>query len=785
MLTNYLKTAIRSFKKQKLIFLINLFGLAFGMATLILILLWVADEWQVNRGLPNGERIVQIMTNHDNSGGMNTWDVGPGLLPESLGKTYAQVEMVSAGSPFIPDVSFKFGENEVIQNGKFVDPEFFDIFSLEVLEGKAKPLEDINSIALSESMAVHLFGSTQAALGKTLDWKVFNFSNVVQIESVFKDFSNQTIQKPEFLLPFDYFRKMLGDGVHWDNHNTETYILLTENTDLASFNAQIESHIKSNLPSSNVTIFAQPYEDRYLYAKYEDGKIAGGRIDYVKLFLGIACFILIIACINFVNLATARAMTRQKEIGVKKTLGVGKFSLWSQFLTESLLLSFFGLALSLLIVFLVQPFFNNITAKEIGLVFNGYTITFLLGVWLVTGFLAGIYPSFYLTKFKPIAILKGQDKGSFKEMVARKGLVVFQFTLSLLLIIGVLVLDRQMDYIQNQNLGYQQDHLLEIKPGGLDPSMLQSFLNEARKIQGVVNASSISHPLVGLSSSTIGLTWEGKDPEEEVKFENITVDLGLIETMGFEMSEGRAFSAEFGEENTKIILNEAAVRTIGIEDIVGKTVNLWGADREVIGVVKDFHFESLKETVKPAFLKYETRFSEKIMVRINAENQKETIRRIEEVYSGFSTSAMDFSFMDEDYQSLYIAEKRTALLTKYFGAVAIFLSCLGLFGLVTFTAERRKKEIGVRKVMGASTFNILGMITKDFVQLVFWALCLGLPIGWYFSSKWLQTYAFQTNLSWWIFVGSGAILMIIALATVGFQAFKAASTNPVNSLSSE
>lgn len=785
MLTNYLKTAIRSFKKQKTIFLINLFGLAFGMATLILILLWVADEWQVNRGLPNGNRIVQIMTNHDNSGGMVTWDAGPGLLPESLGKTYAQVEIVSAASPFIPDVAFIVDDKEIVQNGKFVDPEFFEIFSLEVLAGKAKPLEDINSIALSESMAVQLFGNTQTALGKTLEWKVFNFTNVVQVESVFKDFENQTIQNPGFLLPFDYFRKMLGNGVHWDNHNTETYLLLTKNTDLGEFNSQIEGHIKSNLPASNVTIFAQPYQDRYLYAKYEEGKIAGGRIDYVKLFLGIASFILIIACINFVNLATARAMTRQKEIGVKKTLGVGKFSLWSQFMTESLLLSFFGLALSLLIVFLIQPFFNKITAKEISLIFNGYTISFLLGVWLVTGFLAGIYPSFYLTKFKPIAILKSHDKGSFKELVARKGLVVFQFTLSLLLIIGVLVLDRQMDFIQNQNLGYQQIHLLEIKPGSIDATKLQSFLTEAKKVKGVVNASSISHPLVGLSSATIGLTWEGKDPEEDVKFENITVDIGLIETMGFEMTEGRAFSADFGDESTKIILNETAEKLIGIENIVGKSVNLWGSDREVIGVVKDFHFESLKENVKPAFLKFDTKFVEKIMVRLNSENQSETIRQIEDVYADFSASAMDFSFMDEDYQSLYIAEKRTALLTKYFGGVAIFLSCLGLFGLVTFTAERRKKEIGVRKVMGASTFNILGMITKDFVQLVFWAMCLGLPVGWYVSSKWLQTYAFQTNLSWWIFAGSGAILMVIALATVSFQAFKAATTNPVNSLSSE
>ncbi|ERM84220.1 hypothetical protein P872_15675 [Rhodonellum psychrophilum GCM71 = DSM 17998] len=785
MLTNYLKIALRGFKRQKHIFLINLFGLAFGMASLILILLWVADEWQVNRGFPNGSEIVQIMTNHDNSGGMVTWDSGPGLLPESLEKNFSQVKMAAAASSFIPDVSFKLDEKEIIQSGKFVDPSYFEIFSLEVLEGNGHPLTDINSIALSESMAVQLFGSVSAALGKSLDWKVFDFTNYVQVDAVYKDFTNQSIHKPGFLLPFDYFRKMLGQGIHWDNHNTETYLLLTENTDLTDFNGQIGGHIQSNLATSNVTIFAQPYQDRYLFAKYEDGKIAGGRIDYIRLFLAIALFILIIACINFVNLATARAMTRQKEIGVKKTLGVGKFALWSQFMTESLLLSFFGLALAIVLVFLAQPFFNSITAKEINLVFNGYSISFLVGVWLITGFLAGIYPSFYLSKFKPIAVLKAQEKGSIKELIARKGLVVFQFTLSLLLIIGVLVLDRQMDFIQNQSLGYRQDHLLEIKPGGLGTDQLQSFLTETKRIPDIVNASSISHPLVGLRSATIGLSWEGKNPNEEVKFENITVDIGLIETMGFEMAEGRPFSIDFGEEKSKIILNEAAVKVIGMLDPVGKTINLWGKDMEVIGIVKDFHFESLKETVKPAFLKYDNSFVEKIMVRLNAENQNETIKKIEELYRGFSSSAMDYVFMDEDYQSLYQAEQRTALLVKYFGSIAIFLSCLGLFGLVTFTAERRKKEIGVRKVMGASVLSILGLITMDFIQLVMWAVCLGVPIGWYFSSKWLQTYAFQAPLSGWLFAGSAAILLVMALITVSFQAFKAASTNPVNSLSSE
>ena len=785
MLTNYLKIAIRSFKKQKLIFLINLFGLAFGMATLILILLWVADEWQVNRGLPHGERIVQIMTNHDNSGGMVTWDAGPGLLPKSLGETYAQVEMVSAASPFIPDVSFKLGEKEIIQNGKFVDPEFFDIFSIEVLAGKANPLEDINSIALSESMAVQLYGSAQAALGKTLEWKVFSFSNIVQVESVFRDISNQSIQKPNFLVPFEYFRKMLGDGIHWDNHNTETYLFLTENTDLAAFNSQIEGHIKSKLSSSNVTIFAQPYQERYLYAKYEDGKIAGGRIDYIKLFLGIASFILVIACINFMNLTTARAMNRLKEIGVKKSMGASRGSLFNQFMVESMLLAFFAMVLALILAVMLQPFFNQVTLKELNLDFGFTQIVILVTIWAVTGLIAGIYPAVYLSKFRPIKILKSNLKGSFGELMARKGLVVFQFSISLLLIIGILVIGRQMVYIQNQNLGYNQSHLLQVNSSSLSDSQLDLFLNQVKGISGVDNASSLSHPLVGLRSATIGLKWEGKNPDEQVKFENISVNMDLIETMDFEILEGRSFSRDFGDESTKIILNKEAIKVIGLEEPIGAMVNLWGNDMEVIGVLKDFHFESLKETVKPAFLKYDKAFAQKIVIRINPENQLETIASVSGLFEELNAQKMDYSFMDEDFQSLYLQEQRISKLGRYFGMVAIFLSCLGLFGLSAFTVENRKKEIGVRKVHGASISGILTMIVKDFILLVLISIVVMVPLGWYLSQAWLQGYAYKTNLSWWIFAASAGVLLSIALVTVSFQALKAAQVNPATTLKSE
>lgn len=478
-------------------------------------------------------------------------------------------------------------------------------------------------------------------------------------------------------------------------------------------------------------------------------------------------------------------MSRLKEIGVKKSMGASRGGLFTQFITESLVLTFFAVVLAVLVSYALQPFFNQVTSKTLTLSFQPDVILILFGVWLITGLLAGIYPAIYLSKFKPVEVMKSNIKGSFGELLARKGLVVFQFSISLLLIIGISVLSKQMNYIQNQNLGYNQSHLLELNASGIAPNQLDTYLEETKKVIGVSNASSLSHPLVGLASSTIGLTWEGKNEEEQVKFENITVNMDLIETMEFEMAEGRAFSPEFGEEDKKIILNEAAVKTIGFLNPVGQIVNLWGEDKEVIGVVKDFHFESLKETVKPAFLKYDPAFAQKVMVRIESNDQQASIAGISDVYEKFTGQPLSYSFMDEDYQSLYVSEQRASNLAKYFGTTAIFLSCLGLFGLAAFTAEKRKKEIGVRKVMGASLMSVLTLVSKDFIALILVSIIIAVPIAWYFANNWLQTYAFQTDLSWWIFAGSGLLLIVISLITVGYQAFKAASANPVNSLRSE
>ncbi|MFT4856818.1 MAG: putative ABC transport system permease protein [Algoriphagus sp.] len=786
MLRHQLMLAFRSFMKFKKIFAINLFGLAIGLTTVVLISLWVKDELSTGRDHEKIDRIYAVMTNHDNSGGIVTIGITPGDMAEAMKAELSQVELAVGASQFIDGVAFENGSTKMTGAGLFVDQSYFDVFSVDFVAGNPNEImTGINSLAISETMATKLFGSPKEAMGKSVKWQVFNFNNEVEVTGVYKDFGPMDVDKPDYFLSFSYFKQMLGEGVNWGNFNSSTYVLLHQDTDITAFNAQIKGFIKAKDEGSNVSAFVQSYGDTYLYGTYEDGKMVGGRISYVTLFSAIAIFILIIACINFMNLTTARSMNRLKEIGVKKSMGASRGGLFGQFMVESLLLTFLALIIAIVATFILQPFFNQVTSKSLSISFQPELILMLLGIWLLTSFLAGIYPAVYLSKFKPVEVMKSNIKGSFGELLARKGLVVFQFAISLLLIIGISVIGKQMSFIQNQNLGYNQSHLLQTNASGINPKQLESFLGELKKSPGVENASSLSHPLVGLQSSTIGLSWEGKNPDEQVKFENVTVNMGLIETMGFEIVAGRAYSPDFGAEDSKIILNEAAVRTIGFKNPVGQIVNLWGEDKEVIGVIKNFNFESLKETVKPAFLKYDPENAQKIMIRIAGQNQQETIAGIEEIFIKQTAQPMDYSFMDANYQSLYASEQRVSKLAKYFGVMAIFLSCLGLFGLAAFTAEKRKKEIGVRKVMGASTMAILTLVSKDFVRLILISIVIAMPLAWYFANNWLKSYAYQTNLSWWIFAVSGILLILIAVITVGYQAFKAANANPVDSLKSE
>jgi putative ABC transport system permease protein len=576
----------------------------------------------------------------------------------------------------------------------------------------------------------------------------------------------------------------------WGNTGIRTYVLLKKDADPEAFNKKIAGYVKlkTNNGITHRTPFLKRFSEIYLHGNYENGIQTGGRISYVKLFSIIAVFILIIAAINFMNLSTAKASRRIKEVGIKKAVGAGRRILIFQYLSESLLMSIFSLLTAFLIVDLLLPQFNTIIGKQLSINFDATLISYSLAITLATGIIAGSYPAFYLSGFRPASVLKGQLNASYGERWARKGLVVFQFTLSIIFIVSVLVVYKQIAFVQSTNLGYDKDNILYFyREGNMnEKSNFETLISEFRNTPGVLGASTTSHDMTGHNSGTYGVKWEGKNPEDKTEFENITVSDGMLETLGFTLAEGRSFSTAFGADTAKIIFTEAAIEFMGMKDPIGKTVKLWGKDRQIIGIVKNFHYESLHENFKPVFFRYAPDDTYIAMVKLAGGAEKETVAKLEQLYRklnpGFS---FDYKFLDSDYNAQYIAEQRVSILSRYFAGLAVLISCLGLFGLAAFTAERRLKEIGIRKVLGASEFGIVYLLSGDFTKIVFTAIVISLPVSYFFTSSWLDSFAFKISLEWWYFVGAGALSMIIAWLTVGTQSIKAARVNPVSCLKDE
>ena len=769
----------RNFKRFKSTFFINLIGLSTGLACTLLIFLWVNDELSMDKFYDKDGQLFQVMTNHDNAEGIVTWEGGPALLAEALAEEMPEVEY-AANSSIIPDkFTISDEETHISAAGQFVSKDFFHVFSYNLTQGdKNQVLTDKNAIVISKGLAQKLFNTTDNVVGKTIEWQILQFKKPVVISGVFEDLPPNSSEQYDFVLSFEEFRDMLGSGMHWDNHNAKTYLLLSAGTDPDQFNKKITGFIKGKLLASNVSLFIRPFSDKYLYGTYDNGVQAGGWIEYVKLFSLIALFILIIACINFMNLSTAKASRRIKEVGIKKAMGASRESLIFQYLGESMMMAFASLILALTLVELLLSPFNQITGKQLTLSFNLHFVLAVLGITFITGLLAGSYPALYLSGFKPATVLRGKLDSLGGELWARKGLVVFQFTLSVILIVTVLVIYKQIEYVQTKNLGYNKDNIIYFNAEGKVQHNLETFLTEVKKIPGVINASS-GGSIISDFGSTIGLGWEGKNQEDDIAFQTVAVNYDMIETLGIHIKEGRTFSRAFGTDTSKIIFNEAAIKVMGIKDPIGKVVNLWGEDKQIIGVVKDFHFQSLHEHVKPMFFRMEPKSAMKVMAKLEAGREKEAIEQLQQFYQAYNPGfVFDYGFLNEDYQELYAAEQRVAVLSKYFAGLAILISCLGLFGLAAFTAERRLKEIGVRKVLGASEFNIVYLLSTDFTKLVLTSILIALPLSFLLVTYWLNNFAYKIDLELWYFVSAGLVALLVAWFTVGMQAVKAARINP-------
>jgi ABC-type antimicrobial peptide transport system permease subunit len=487
------------------------------------------------------------------------------------------------------------------------------------------------------------------------------------------------------------------------------------------------------------------------------------------------------------NLSTAKASRRMTEVGIKKAVGAGRSTLVIQHLTESVVMSLIAMITALLLVDIFLPAFNSITGKNLDIAF---TIDFIVGcivIVLFTGLLAGSYPAFYLSGFKPASILKGKFASSVTEVWARKGLVVFQFALSVIFIVTVWVVYQQVAYVQSKNLGYNRDNIVHFKLEGNLIHNKDAFLQEIKNVPGVLNASSMWGSFAGLTGFTTGyFDWEGRNQEEIVQFEHLGVDHDMIELLDIQLAEGRSFSRAFPADTTAIILNEAAIKLMGVKNPIGKTFNLWGNKMEIIGVVKDFHFQSLHKNVNPFFLRLKPRDADKVMIKIAKGQEQSTLEQIRMLYTKVNPGyTFDYTFLDHDYQALYEGENRVASLSKYFAGLAIGISCLGLFGLAAFTAERRRKEIGIRKVMGSSTTGIFVLLSTDFTKMVVLATALAIPVSYFIARTWLEQFAFRITLQWWFFAGAGVIAISIAWLTVSVQSFRAASINPTTCLRNE
>ncbi len=780
----------RNFQRFKSTFLINLIGLSTGLACALLIFLWVNDELSVDKFHENDAQLYQVMELQQQADGLNTQEYTPGLLAESLAEDMPEVKYAAAVAPaaWFGDFTLSVGEKNIKAPGQFVGKDFFTIFSYSLLQGEeSQVLTDKNAVVISEGLARHLFGTTENVVGKTLDWHILHFTQPAVISGVFANIPANSTAQFDFALPFEAFKEINPSVVSWGNDGPHTFLVLQKGTDITQFNKKIERYIDGRYEQKDYrTLFARPYSEGYLYGTYENGVQAGGRIEYVRLFSIIALFILIIACINFMNLSTAKASRRVKEVGIKKAVGASRSTLIVQYLSESFLMSFLSLLTAIVLVGLLLPQFNIITGKQLSLIFSAPLVVSFLGITLLTGLIAGSYPALYLSGFNPVAVLKGKLNSSVGELWARKGLVVFQFALSVILIVSVWVVYQQIAFVQNRNLGYDKDNLISFPIEGRVAENPETFLTEIKRIPGVANASSMQENVVGNASSTVGLSWKGKNPDEVVEFQDFSVGYDLIETLGVEMTGGRSFSRAFGSDSSAIIFNEAAIALMGINDPIGTTVNLWGKDRQIIGVVKDFHFESLHEAVKPIFIKLEGDLTMTVIARLEAGKEQETLAQLHSFYQTFNPGySFDYRFVDADYQALYAAEQRVSTLSKYFAGLAILISCLGLFGLAAFTAERRMKEIGIRKILGASDFSIVRLLSGDFTRMVLVAIVIALPVSYLLAWQWLQGFAYSIPLQWWYFAGAGLTALLIAWFTVGLQTVKAARVNPADCLRDE
>ena len=806
MIKNYIKTAYRSLTKNKAFTAINVLGLALGLATCLLIVFYVVDELSYDRYNVNASRIYRV--NEDLKLGDNKVQYAVCMPPlaQTLKADFPEVEntvrLKKVGGMHVK----KGNENLLEQNVLFADPSLFDVFTLPIIYGnKATALTDPNTVVITESTAKKYFNRVNV-VGENL---VTDGNHVLKITAVIQDVPQQSHFNADFFLSMASFPD--SRSMEWLRSDYNTYVLMREGADYKKLEAQFPaflrkysggqmqdelkmSYDKFEQSGSYFRMNMIPLTDIHLHSNQTGELGANGTEEYVYIFSAIGLFILLIACVNFMNLSTARSANRAREVGVRKVLGSARKYLIAQFLSESIMVTLVAVVIALLTAGMLLPAFNHFADKNI--IITAHTLVWLLPVSLIAvlfiGFMAGLYPAFFLSAFQPIDVLKGKVSSGFKGGRLRSSLVVFQFFISIILIVGTLVIYNQLNYIQNRDLGYNRNQVLTIQNAFELGDKAGPFRQEIKQLHGVEDATLTGFLPTSMNRSTAIFYKEAvADPKKSIFPQTWTVDEDYIKTLGMQMASGRYFSGQMSSDSNTLVINETAAKFLGFNDAVNKVIykssggpNPTFKPYTIIGVVKDFNFSSLRNNIEPVIMQlgFDTG---SLSIRLQPANVTALMAQIQDKWKGYTQAQFQYSFMDQDFDAMYRSEQRIGTILMVFTVLAIAIACLGLFGLAAYAAEQRTKEIGIRKVLGASIVNIAGMLSSDFLKLVGIAIVIASPLAWWGMNKWLQDFAYRVDFHWWILAVAGAVAIFIAFITISFQAIKAAVANPVNSLRSE
>jgi putative ABC transport system permease protein len=788
MLKNYFIIAFRQLKKNKGYSFLNIVGLSLGMACALFILLWVNDEFQFNRFHKNYSNLFQVLENQTYEGKTYTFAALPGKFGPSVKDELPEIKYAARadwGSQFL----FAVGDKSIYERGYFTDPDFLKMFSFKLLKGDTSVvLKDPTSVVITDKMAEKFFGKDDA-IGKTL--KVNN-DQLFKVVGIIEDPPLSSSIKFSWLASFDIYEKRNTWLQQWGNNGIQTYVQLKPGTDPVQVNKKLHNFISNKDTTAIAKPFLLSINDWRLRSNFEEGKQTGGRITFVRLFSIIAIIIIIIACINFMNLATARSEQRAREVGVRKTMGAGRGTLIRQFFSESILMAFGAMLIAALIVWLALPAFNTLVEKKLSFNLSSPVIWGGLPVMaLCCGLLAGSYPSLYLSSFNPITVFKGLRIGKNSAIVyVRKGLVVTQFVISIVLIISTIIIYHQLQYVKNRHLGYNKENVIIASLHENMNVRFPAIYNDLIETGVVENAAISNSRVLDVGSSSGDFNWQGKTPNSQLLVSMEWVSPQFVPTMGMQLKYGRNFYNDIAGDSSSIIINETFAKIIGKENPVGDIItrdNGRGRQLTIAGVVKDYVYNDMYRKPDPLILFCDTSNVNRMLIKLKA-NQDITkaIGKVEKVIKTAAPSyPFEYLFLDDEFDKLFKSESLTGKLSRVFAFLAILISCLGLFGLAAYTAERRTKEIGVRKVLGATISNLVALLSKDFLRLVGIASVIAFPLAWWSMNKFLQEFAYRITIHWWVFAIAGLLAVVIALFTVSFQAIKAAIANPVKSLRTE